>query len=60
MKERESRRVKAQVIQRTDTATLHDFVESNTRLGTKVYTDTAPGYSGLPNHEAVRHSVENT
>ena len=57
MKERASKRVKAKVISRTDTATFHDFVENNTQDGTKVYTDTATGYSGLPNHEAVRHSV---
>ena len=57
MKERSSKRVRAKVISRTDTATLHDFVENNTQDGTKVYTDTATGYSGLPNHEAVRHSV---
>ena len=32
-------------------------MERNTQDGTKIYTDTATGYSGLPNHEAVRHSV---
>ena len=40
-----------------DSETLHGFVKSHTRSGTKVYTDDASIYDGLPNHESVKHSV---
>ena len=58
LKERGTGRVRATVVERTDGNTLKGFVTGNTRNGTKVYTDTATAYSGLPRpHEAVAHNV---
>ena len=37
---------------------LQAFVESRIEDGAKVYTDEHPSYSGIPNHEYVRHSVK--
>ncbi len=41
----------------TDGPTLRSFVWQRTADGAKVYTDEASAYSGLPNHETVKHSV---
>jgi len=60
-KDRDTNRVRAQVVSGTDKATLHDFVWDNAQTGATVYTDDAPVYQGLPDlyfdHEAVKHSV---
>ena len=41
----------------TSRAMLQGFVKDRAKHGAKVYTDEAAAYQGLPNHEAVRHSV---
>ena len=56
-KDRKTNRVSAEVIKSTDQLTLHGFVSANVEPGAKVHTDDHGGYSGLPNHETVRHSV---
>lgn len=58
MKERESKKVTAKVIEDTGKTTLHKFVAENTTDDTIVYTDEARAYRGIPRkHEAVKHSV---
>lgn len=58
MKERETKQVQAQVIERTNKETLQDFVTENTEEDTTIYTDEANAYQGMPrDHVAVRHSV---
>lgn len=58
MKERDTNKVQAQVVEATDKETLQGFVVENTTEETVVYTDEARAYSGLPReHETVGHSV---
>ncbi len=58
IKDRETNQVRAQVIERTDTATLQGFVRNNADPDAIVYTDEALAYDGVARwHEAVRHSV---
>ncbi len=57
MKSRDTNKVQAQVVERTDKETLQDFVVENTTPDTIVYTDEATAYSGLPRvHLAVGHT----
>lgn len=58
MKERESNKVHAEVVEATDKATLQGFVTDNTDEGAIVYTDDARAYLGMPRrHATVKHSV---
>ena len=57
VRDRASGKVRASVVADTTGATLRGFVEAHTAPDAKVYTDGEPGYGGLPNHEAVKHSV---
>ena len=57
VKDRATRQVRAQVVPNTTGETLRGFVASHTQPDAMVYTDGEPAYWGLPNHEAVRHSV---
>ena len=58
MKSRETNKVQAQVVDRTDRETLQGFITTNTTPDTLVYTDEASAYSGLPReHLAVKHGV---
>ena len=57
-KDRQTNRVSAAVVKNVDQPTLQGFVAENVKPGAKVYTDDHGGYVGLPNHEAVRHSVK--
>ena len=57
-KDRDTNKVAAQVVEATDSATLHDFVADNAKPGAVVYTDDAAAYEGIPNpHGTVKHSV---
>ena len=57
-KDRATNKVAAQVVEATDSATLHAFVADNAELDAVVYTDDAAAYDGIPNpHESVKHSV---
>ena len=59
VKDRATKRVRAQVITRTDAPTLQGFVVKHTAPDATVYTDEASAYEGLPmTHEAVKHSVK--
>lgn len=58
MKDRESGKVAAQVVEQTDKATSPDFVVEHFQHGATVRIYKASAYSGLAvDHEAVRHSV---
>ena len=57
VKDRATNKVTAEVIERTDAPTLKGFVAENVVKGSTIYTDDFPAYRGLPNHEAVKHSV---
>ena len=56
-KDRASNLVSAKVVAKTDKPTLQGFVAESAAPGAKLYTDDASAYSGLPNHESVKHSV---
>lgn len=57
VKDRETKRIKAVVVDSVDKATVHPLIESSREAGAKVYTDEARVYDGLDNREAVKHSV---
>ena len=58
LKDRATNQVKTQVVEKTDRATLQEFVHLNTEDTAQVYTDEARAYRGLNRpHEAVAHSV---
>ena len=57
IKDRATNQVSAAVVDSTDQLTLQGFVMDNVKPGARVYTDDHGGYKGLPNHEAVKHSV---
>ena len=59
MKDRETNQVNATVVNQTDSATLQGFVVDRTETETKVYTDEARAYNGLPrDRKAIKHSVK--
>ena len=58
-KDRESNRVAARVIDRTDKPTLQGFVDEHASEGAKLYTDDATAYRGTGRaHETVKHSAK--
>ncbi len=58
MKERETNRVRAEVVEATDKNTLQGFVSNYTSEDTIVVTDEAAAYHGMPRrHISVKHSV---
>ena len=59
VKNRDSNEVRAEVVQRTDGATLQGFVREHTEPGATVYTDDAAAYRGMAefDHEAVNHTA---
>lgn len=57
VKDRASNFVAAQAVSRTDGKTMRGFIKYNVGRDAPIYTDEAQVYSGLKNHEAVRHSV---
>ena len=57
IKDRTSTEVRASVVRQTDSPTLQGFIHDKVHQGAKVYTDEAPAYEGLPNRQAVKHSV---
>ena len=53
-------KIKADVIEKTDAATLQGFVNANVEPGSTVFTDEHGGYKGLSrdySHQSVKHSV---
>ena len=58
MKDRATGQIKAQVIERTDRATLRGFIDENAVEGAHLYTDSATAYKNSDRpHETVNHSV---
>ena len=59
VKDRDSGEVRAEVVERTDGATLKGFVREHVEPGASVYTDDAAAYRGMGGyrHEAVNHTV---
>lgn len=59
VKERDTKKVKAQVIENTKRPTLHNFIEENVAPGSTVNTDDFRSYEKLQGyeHQSVRHSV---
>ena len=64
LKDRETKKVSAKVVESTDAATLIPFVEEHAEYGSTVYTDEASAYNSLPmifngyQHESVKHSIK--
>ena len=64
LKDRETKKVSAKVVDSTDAATLIPFVEEHAANGSTIYTDDASAYNSLPmifngyQHESVKHSVK--
>ncbi len=58
-KNRESKQVRAKVVDDTKGETLRGFVNENVNVGdkTRIFTDSSFGYRKLPNQEAVKHSA---
>jgi len=57
-KDRATNQVRAEVVEATDKATLHEFVAESAEPGATVYTDEAAAYEGMPfDHESVKHSI---
>ena len=57
-KDRDSNKVSAKVVEATDKATLHEFVEGSAAPGATVYTDDAKAYEGMKfDHDSVKHSL---
>ena len=58
MKERDSNKIRAEVVAATDKPTLQGFVTNNTAMDSIIYTDDARAYQGLPRrHAQVKHGV---
>ncbi len=59
VKDRDSNDVRAEVVQRTNGATLQGFIREHVEPGSTVYTDDAAAYRGMHDfeHEAVNHTV---
>ena len=59
MKDRKTKEIRAQVVDRVNKPTLHGIVAENAQAGATVYTDEAAAYKGMANvaHESVAHSV---
>ncbi|MDE0229981.1 MAG: IS1595 family transposase [Spirochaetaceae bacterium] len=57
VKDRESNRISAAVVDSTTKRELHEFVAARVELGSAIYTDDLQSYRGLPNHGTVQHSV---
>ena len=57
IKHRATNQVAAQVVDRTDSATLQGFVHDHAADEAMVFTDDACAYVGLPHHASVSHSA---
>ncbi|MDE0310843.1 MAG: IS1595 family transposase [Caldilineaceae bacterium] len=57
IKDRESNQVSARVVANVKSETMSRFIMEHIAPGAKIYTDDALVYHQLPNHESVRHGV---
>ncbi len=60
VKDRDTNRVAARVMEGTDATALQGFVRAHVEPGATLYTDEADAYAGMPefDHEAVKHSAK--
>ena len=58
VKDRASKQVAAKVVRNTKSETMSRFIMEHTDDTTKIYTDDALTYHSLPNHETIRHSLQ--
>ena len=58
IKDRKTKQARAKVVEDTKAETLQGFVLDNTEPGARVYTDDSTSYGSLPNHETVKHSLQ--
>ena len=58
MRDRPTKQIQAEVIERTDRPTLSGFVTDRVASGATVYTDEHSGYDWVQNREMVRHSAK--
>ena len=56
-KDRETNKVNAAVIDDTTAETMQGFIKNIAAENAQLYTDDHRSYQGLPNHEAVKHSI---
>lgn len=57
LKDRETKEVRAQVIENAKREALHGFVEDHAQADAMKYTDELLAYKGLENHETCQHSL---
>ena len=57
VKDRPTGRVSAAVVAGTDRPTVQRFLAKHMEPAAPIFTDEHPVYAGMPNHQAVRHSV---
>lgn len=57
LKDRETKEVRAAVIENAKCEVLHGFVEDHAQEDAMKYTDELLAYEGLENHESVKHSI---
>ena len=59
IKDRATNKVRAKMVERTDSETLQGFIADSVKPGAALYTDDASAYRGCVDfeHESVRHSV---
>ena len=57
MKDRQTKQVRAEVVEDTKQDTLHAFVADNAQEDATKYTDEACAYKGLTNHETCQHAI---
>ena len=57
VRDRETKQVRAMVVDRVDGPLMRGFVTRHTVEGATVYTDEAAAYNGIANHESVKHGV---
>ena len=57
VKDRKTGKVRAAVVSSTNKPTIQRFLAKHMEPAAPIFTDEATVYAGMPNHEAVRHSV---
>ena len=57
VRDRETNRISAGVVDSTRKRDLQSFVAHRVELGADLYTDELASYRALPNHHAVKHGV---
>ena len=57
VKDRETKQIRAEVVQGTDRDTLQGFVEAHVEPRARKFTDEHHAYHGLSNHATCQHSV---